>query len=113
VQISEVGTRKFSFGSPVAGFYWLLAVLPTAKDFNKSRILPHGSVQTDYSGRAEHKKQMPFVAGKDAWPSALSRARSLRSSARNGRPLTGEGGGPGPGFQQEGLFVRSVVSEGS
>jgi len=45
---------------------------------------------------------MPFLAGRGAWPSALSRARSLRLSERSGRPLTGEAGGPGAGFQQEG-----------
>src|SRR5207249_10164266 len=54
---------------------------------------PHG---------AAHKKQMPFLAGQGAWPSALSRARSLRLSERSGRPLTGEAGGPGADFQQEG-----------
>src|SRR5215831_4156525 len=27
---------------------------------------------------AAHKKQMPFVAGRGAWPSALSRARGFR-----------------------------------
>jgi len=45
---------------------------------------------------------MPFLAGRGAWPSALSRARSLRLSERSERPLTGEAGGPGAGFQQEG-----------
>jgi len=45
---------------------------------------------------------MPFLAGRGAWPSALSRARSLRLSERSGRPLTEEAGGPGAGFQQEG-----------
>src|SRR5258708_7313618 len=47
-------------------------------------------------------KAMPFLAGRGAWPSALSRARSLRLSKRSGRPLTGQAGGPGAGFQQEG-----------
>src|SRR5437899_13063722 len=36
------------------------------------------------------------------WPSALSRARSLRLSERSVRPLTEEADGPGAGFQQEG-----------
>src|SRR6266581_4498940 len=45
---------------------------------------------------------MPFLAGRGVWPSALSRARSLRLSERSGRPLTGGAGGPGAGFQQEG-----------
>src|SRR5258708_38546082 len=48
---------------------------------------------------AAHKKQMPFLAGRGAWPSALSRARNLRLSERSGRPLTGEAGGPGAGFR--------------
>ncbi|PYX51915.1 MAG: hypothetical protein DMG76_30705 [Acidobacteria bacterium] len=33
---------------------------------------------------------MPFLAGQSAWPSALSRARSLRLSERSVRPLTEE-----------------------
>src|SRR5437879_5345360 len=54
---------------------------------------------------------MPFLAGRGAWPSALSRARSLRLSERSERPLTGEAGGPGAGFQQEGRNVSAVMSE--
>src|SRR6266567_4249891 len=45
---------------------------------------------------------MPFLAGRCAWPSALSRARSLRLSERSGRPLREGAGGSGAGFQQEG-----------
>jgi hypothetical protein len=58
---------------------------------------------------------MPFLAGRGAWPSALSRARSLRLSERSGRPLTGEAGGPGAGFQQEGQLdeVNGVERVGS
>src|SRR5258708_3576803 len=50
---------------------------------------------------------MPFLAGQSAWPSALSRARSLRLSERSERPLTGGAGGPGAGFQQEGQKTRA------
>src|ERR1700730_151691 len=50
--------------------------------------------------RAGHKKQMPFLAGRGAWLSALSRARSLRLSERSGRPLTAEEDGQGAGFWQ-------------
>src|SRR6266576_3650217 len=49
--------------------------------------------------RAAHKKQMPFLAGQGAWPSALSRARSLRLSERSGRPLTGGADGTGAVFK--------------
>jgi hypothetical protein len=45
--------------------------------------------------RAVHKKQMPFLAGRGAWPSALSRARGLRLSERSGRPM-GQGLGLPP-----------------
>jgi len=41
---------------------------------------------------------------------AVKAARFSRSSERSGRALTGAAGGPGAGFQQEGLRVRSVVS---
>src|SRR5438445_6527082 len=50
---------------------------------------------------------MPLLAGQGAWPSALSRARSLRLSERSRRPLTEEAGGPGAGFQQEGQLGSS------
>jgi hypothetical protein len=45
---------------------------------------------------------MLLLAGRGAWPSALSRARSLSLSVRSVRPLTGEAGASGAGFQQEG-----------
>ena len=73
---------------------------------------------------AAHKKQMPFLAGRGAWPSALARARSLRLSERSGRRLTEEAGGSGAGFHRKdrtknyvpqirGRLLRRWVKEGS
>jgi hypothetical protein len=48
-------------------------------------------------------------ARQGAWPSALSRARSLRLSERSARPLTAKANGTSAGFQREGQNKEVVL----
>jgi len=44
----------------------------------KTPFVGLGLCFSEATRRAAHKKQMPFLAGRGAWPSALSRARGFR-----------------------------------